>query len=157
VKDEVLSPINSARGAQLNRQAGEQSTVEKKPNRDDIRIGEKEWITFVDIAGRPYDQAVSIDHLIFPMESFWSALELNCVASCCGIDAFSLLPKDAQAVVLSHAKEEILARLVCLREFVEKSSADTFVSSRLNNLFDKKVLLEVVHHVHRTVATDGSA
>src|SRR2546430_2761473 len=104
-----------------------------KPNPNDISIGQDKWITFVDISNRPYERAVSIDHLISPMESFWSALETNCVAGCCGIDAFSLWPEDLEAASSSQERKAIASALASLREFVEKSDADTFVSSRLNN------------------------
>jgi hypothetical protein len=128
-----------------------------KPNPNDISIGQDKWITFVDISDRPYEQAVSIDHLISSMESFWSALETYCVAGCCGIDAFSLWPEDIQAASRSQDEQAIASALASLREFVEKSSADTFVSSRLNNLFDKKVLLELIQHIQSYVVLHKSA
>src|SRR4029453_8371153 len=122
-----------------------------RPNPNDISIGQDKWITFVDIAGRPYDQAVSIDHLIAPMDSFWSVLETNCVAQCCGIDAFSLWPEDIATACLSHDRETLTSGLASLREFVEQSIGDTFVSSRLNNLFDKQVILKLIEHIQNHV------
>ena len=122
-----------------------------KPNPGDISIGQDKWITFVDISNRPYKSAVSIDHLISPIDSFWSALESNCIALCCGIDAFSLWPEDIEAVSRSQDGQAIASALEALREFVEQSSADTFVSSRLNNLFDKQVLLELIRHIQTHV------
>ncbi|MDX1963582.1 MAG: DUF6331 family protein [Pirellulales bacterium] len=128
-----------------------------KPNPNDISIGPDKWITFVDIAGRPYAQAVSIDHMISAMESFWSALETECVAGCCGIDAFSLWPEDIQAVCRSQDERSIASGLEALLEFIEKSRADTFVSSRLNNLFDKKGLIELIQHLQSYVVSHKSA
>ena len=118
-----------------------------KLNPNDINIGQDKWIRFVDISNRPYELSISIDHLISPMESFWSALETNCVAGCCGIDAFSLWPEDIQGVSSSQDAQAISLGLESLGEFVEKSIADTFVSSRLNNLFDRRVLLALIQHL----------
>jgi hypothetical protein len=128
-----------------------------KPNPNDISIGQDKWITFVDIANRPYERAESIDHLISPIEPFWSALETNCVAGCCGIDAFSLWPEDIEAASSSQERQAIVSALESLREFGESSSADTFVSSRLNNLFDKKVLIELIQHIQSYVVSHSSA
>jgi hypothetical protein len=128
-----------------------------KLNPNDISIGPDKWITFVDISDRPYTEAVSIDHCISPMESLWSALETECVAGCCGIHAFSLWPEDIQTVYRSQDERAIASGLETLREFVEKSRADTFVSSRLNNLFDKKVLLELIQHLQSYVVLPKSA
>jgi hypothetical protein len=123
-----------------------------KPNPNDISIGQAKWITFIDIADRPYEQAVSIDHLIAPMGSFWSALESNCVAGCCGIDAFSLWAEDIKSASLSQARQALSSALTSLRTFAEQSTADTFVSSRLNNLFDKQVLLQLIEHIQKYIA-----
>lgn len=128
-----------------------------KPNPNDISIGPDKWITFVDISDRPYAEAVSIDHFVSPMESFWSALETECVAGCCGIDAFSLWPDDIQKVCQSQDGQAIASGLEGLLEFVEKSSADTFVSSSLNNLFDKKVLIELIQHIQNYGVSHKSA
>ncbi|SRR6266567_5323036 len=128
-----------------------------RPNPNDLSIGPDKWIPFIDISDRPYEQAVRIDHLISPMESFWSALETNCVAGCCGIDAFSLWPEDIEAASRAHEGQAIASALESLREFVEKSSADTFVSSRLNNIFDKQVLLALIQHIQSYVVSHRSA
>jgi hypothetical protein len=73
--------------------------VNTSKHRDDISIGPDKWITFFDINGRQAG-AVDLDPLILPMEEFWSLLETNCVAGCCGIDAFSVWPEDIERVRL---------------------------------------------------------
>ena len=127
-----------------------------KPNPNDISIGPDKWITFVDLSDRPRAGAVSIDQFVLPMEPFWSALETECVAGCCGIDAFSLWPEDIRTVCRSQDRQAIESSLGSLREFVEKSSADTFVSSRMNNLFEKSVLRELIQHIQSCVASEES-
>ena len=112
-----------------------------------ISIGKGEWITFIDVDGRQ-GRAVPIDHLIAPMESFWAALETNCVAACCGIDAFSLWPENIRRAASTVVSKSLADNLASLRGFIEHSGADIFVSQRLNNYFDRQVLLQVIDHIH---------
>lgn len=125
-----------------------------KSNHDDISIGQDRWISFVDTSNRPRQDAVSIDPLLAPMEPFWSALETHCVAGCCGIEAFALWPDDIQSACPLPERHIVASALRSLQEFVGQSSADTFVSQRLNNLFDKKVLLELLQHLQCCLAAD---
>jgi hypothetical protein len=118
-----------------------------KPHSNDISIGKDQWITFIDVLGRQ-ERAVSIDHLISPLKSFWTALETNCVAGCCGIDAFSLWPEDVRRAASTVDAKLLADGLMSLREFVERSGPDIFVSQRLNNYFDRQVLLQVIDHIH---------
>jgi hypothetical protein len=128
-----------------------------KPHHNDISIGKDAWIEVVDISGRSFEQAVSIEHLITPMESFWSALESNCVADCCGIGAFSLWPDDIKSASLSQDGQILVRDLVALQHFIEQSEADMFVSNRLNNYFDKQVILQVIDHIRHHVVIRPSA
>lgn len=118
-----------------------------KPNPNDISIGKDEWIPFTDIIGSK-KRAVSFDHLITPLEAFWSALKTNCRAECCGIDAFALWPENIHKA-RSTANVRLLADgLVALRDFVNESRTDLFVSQRINNYFDRQVLLQVIQHIY---------
>ncbi|WP_040549742.1 DUF6331 family protein [Pedosphaera parvula] len=121
-----------------------------KPNPNDISIGKDQWITFIDVIGQQ-GQAVSIDHLVDPLESFWTALESNCVAGCCGIDALSLWPEDIQKASSSMDRVELLIALVALREFAVRNENKIFVSTRLNNYFHKQVLLQIIDHIQAHV------
>jgi hypothetical protein len=118
-----------------------------KPHSTDISIGKDQWIRFIDVVGRE-SGAASVDHLIAPLESFWSALETNCIAECCGIDAFSLWPDDVRRAASTVDADFLAEGLNALREFVERSEPDIFVSQRLNNYFDRQVLLQAIDHIH---------
>ena len=108
-----------------------------KPNPNDISIGEDRWITFIDVAGRQ-DNAVSIDDMLAPLDSFWSALETECVAACCGIDAFALWPEDIRRVSALTDHKLLAESFASLRRFVEGSVSDVFVSQKLNNYLTGK-------------------
>ena len=127
-----------------------------KPNSNDISVGKDQWITFIDVVGRQ-ERAVSIDHMIAPLESFWTALETNCVAGCCGIDAFSLWPEDIRRATTSVDGKSVGDGLASLREFVERSEADIFVSQRLNNYFDRQVLLQLIDHINAHAMSSPAA
>jgi hypothetical protein len=128
-----------------------------KSHSNDISIGKDAWIEFVAIADRPSEQAVSIDHLIAPMESFWSALETNCIAGCCGIRAFSLWPDTITTASRSQDSQILVRDLVALRHYIEQSGADMFVSERLNTYFDKRVILQIIDHIQNHVVIRPSA
>jgi Family of unknown function (DUF6331) len=125
-----------------------------RPTRDDISIGQDRWIKFIDVTGRQ-EHAASIDHLITPMESFWVALERNCVAECCGINAFSLWPEDIRSATSTHDRKSLANDLSSLREFVEREGADIFESHRLNNYFDRQVLLQLIDHIRGLLKESG--
>jgi hypothetical protein len=121
-----------------------------KPNPNDISIGKDQWITFIDVINQQ-GQAVSIDHLVDPLEAFWAALESDCVAECCGIDAFTLWPEDIRKAGSSMDRQELLVALVELRQFAAGNENKIFVSTRLNNCFHKQVLLQLIDHIQAHV------
>ena len=120
---------------------------------NDISIGKDEWISYVAVGGR-LDEAVNIDALLAPMESFWTKLETSSLTGCCGIDAFGLWPEDIQ-----RASEEVADRLLpqkldALRAFVIASENNDFISMRLNHRFHRSVILQPLDHVSRNITTD---
>lgn len=64
-----------------------------KTNRNVISIGKARWITFVELDGRQ-SSAIELDEILKPIEPFLDSLEKECVAACCGIDAYTLWPED---------------------------------------------------------------
>ncbi len=118
-----------------------------KPNSNAISIGKDVWIPFIDVLGRQ-EGAVSIDDLLKPLDSFWKSLETECVAACCGINAFALWPEDIRRASAGGDRKQLVDALASLRRFVESSSSDVFVSQKLNNYFDRQVLLGIIDHIH---------
>jgi hypothetical protein len=127
-----------------------------KPDFNDISIGKDQHITFIDVAGRQ-DRAVSIDHLIAPLASFWTALETNCVAECCGIDAFSFWPEDIRRAAATGDSTSVSEGLASLHEFIRQNGADIFVSRRLNNYLDRQVLLQLIEHIQAMAREQSSS
>jgi hypothetical protein len=119
----------------------------------DISIGKDEWISYVAVGGR-LDEAVNIDALLAPMESFWTKLETNSLTGCCGIDAFDLWPEEIQRASKQVADHLLPQKLHALRAFVVASDNSDFISMRLNHRFHRSVLLQVLDHVARHITTD---
>lgn len=117
-----------------------------KPHQNDISVGQDQWITFVNVEGRQ-STAVDIDPLLTPMNDFLDRLETTCVAGCCGIDAFDLWPEHIQRAAAESGDTALPRKLLELKAFIDENPADCFVSTRLNNYFDRGVLLQVLDHI----------
>lgn len=115
-------------------------------HKNDISIGENQWIPFVDISSR-FDSAVDIDPLILRVDDLWSALETKCVAGCCGIDAFALWPEDIEKAKTSLNLKNLLPELNSIRAEIIAIPEDVVSSNRLNNWFDKSVFLALLEHL----------
>lgn len=117
-----------------------------KPNRNDISIGKDKWITFIEL-DCAQAEAIELDEILKPVESFFNLLETECVAACCGIDAYALWPND----IATAAKHFDLAELRrCFHEVqsrIAEANGDTFVSHRMNNFFHRLTLVELVDHI----------
>lgn len=80
---------------------------------------------------------IEIDDYLKPSAQFWDQLEINCVAGCCGLEAFSFAKKDIKCVASRLGEAEVLAQLTELRDQISKHTANTISSDRLN-YWDKK-------------------
>src|SRR5690349_4116641 len=100
-----------------------------------ISIGENQWIPFVDISSR-FHSTVDIDPLLLRVDDLRNALETNCVAGCCGIEAFALWPKDIEKAKTSLNLKNLLPGLYSIRAEIVAMPEDVVSSNRLNNWFD---------------------
>lgn len=116
------------------------------PGKYDINIGPNQWISWVepDFAAQ---SPVSIDELLAPSRPFWDQLEVLCVADCCGIEAFALWPDDVQAAAAAVGLDEVKSQLQQLRAAIRGLDSQIVAVSRLNNLFDRRVFLQLLDHL----------
>ncbi len=114
----------------------------------DISIGQDKWIKWVELDPNEPD-LFNIDDLLEPLEQLWKNLETQCVAVCCGIDAFALWPEDIQNASKYLDKEELRGHLTGLKSQLARLNKNIVVSTRLNNLFDKKGFLQLIDHILR--------
>jgi hypothetical protein len=124
----------------------------KRARKNDIRIGDNKWIEWVSTDGHQ-NSAVEIDDLIDPMNDFWNRLQTECIAECCGIDAFDLLPGNIKRAAVELSDSTLLEKVNRFRERVETANEQVFVSHQLNSYFHRNVLLQLIDHIlaHITV------
>ncbi|WP_423381231.1 DUF6331 family protein [Burkholderia sp. LMG 32019] len=124
-----------------------------KPHKDDIGIGPDRWIEFGDLSGGQA-QAVAIDPCLAAVMPLIDALETDCVAACCGIDAFGFWP-DEIAVAVGARDRDALARLaddlLSAQRSIDALPSDLVVSARMNQYFRKAVVLELLAHIRTTI------
>jgi len=129
--------------------------MSRRPNKDDISIGEDRWITFGDL-NRGQARAVPIDPLLLSVMPLLDLLETECVSGCCGVDAFSFWPdviQNATSQLKPQDRECLVSNLERLQSEVEALQTDTVVSTRMNQYFQKSVFLELLRHIRSVLET----
>lgn len=115
-------------------------------NKNDIHIGEKERIRWVDFNTSSTD-LIDIDYIVAKHDGFWTALQIFCVPGCCGLEAFRFYPEDIKNAVTRADKELLRSDLSLLKADLINSDKEIVISSRLNNLVDKTVFMHLLEHI----------
>lgn len=118
----------------------------KLKNKEDISIGENIWIEWIDFDYKN-SNTIEIDEFLQPTMNFWAGLEIHCVAGCCGIDAFSFWREDIKNSSNQFDQNYLIKELNLLKEKISNLHNDELMSSRINNLFHKKVFLQLIEHI----------
>lgn len=121
---------------------------------NDISIGKDKWIKWIEFDSQK-SKILNIDELLEPTWDFWKLLETECIAACCGIDAFSFWVEDIQKATILFDKSELLAKLFLLKGEITsqcKYNPKIILSSlKLNNLFDKSIFIQLIDHIINTI------
>ena len=120
-----------------------------------ILIGKKLFIEElrIDYSGKMLD----LDPYIAPLNTFFDRLEVECVRECCGIEAFSFMPEDIQKALVGLSVETVITQLKAIQTAIEEQWGYKTVSSTiLNNNFDRKVFLQLLDHIIKTISTNYS-
>lgn len=111
-----------------------------------IKLAEDEFIDWIEFDVKSVNPK-NIDHILEPTAKFWQYLEIECLAECCGIEAFSFLKKDINS---ANEKADI-SNLHSLFENIiikiSKLNSDVITSSQLNQLISKQVFLSLLQHI----------
>lgn len=115
----------------------------------DINIGQNEWIEWIDpdLTIKPFN----IDILLEPTWEFWKSMETECVAECCGIDAFYFGEHNIQKALVHFNKLELKTQIEYLKEEILKGHYSVIISSKLNNLFEKSVFIQLLDHILQNI------
>ena len=102
----------------------------------------------VDYNGKLLD----LDPYIAPLNTFFNKLEVECVRECCGIHAFSFMPEDIQKALAGLSAETVITQLKAMQIAIEEQYwCKTLSSTILNNNFDRKVFLQLLSHIIKTI------
>ena len=98
---------------------------------------------------------LELDPYIAPLNIFFDKLEVECVRECCGIQAFSFMPEDIHKVLVGLSTETIVTQLKAMQTAIEEQWwCKTVSSTILNNNFDRKVFLQLLNHIIKTICTN---
>lgn len=102
----------------------------------------------VDYNGKILD----LNPYIAPLNIFFDKLEVECVRECCGIQAFSFIPEDIHKALVGLSAETIVTQLKAMQTAIEEQWwYNTVGSNILNNNFDRKVFLQLLEHIIKTI------
>ena len=105
----------------------------------------------IDYSGKMLD----LDPYIASLNTFFDRLEVECVRECCGIEAFSFMPEDIQKALIGLSAETIVTQLKAMQTAIEEQYwCKTLSSTILNNNFDRKVFLQLLNHIIKTICTN---
>ena len=105
----------------------------------------------VDYNGKLLD----IDPYMSPLNAFFDRLEVECVRECCCIEAFSFMPEDIQKALVGLSAETVIIQLKAMQTAIEEQYwCKTVSSTILNNNFDRKVFLQLLNHIIKTICTN---
>lgn len=95
---------------------------------------------------------LDLDPYIAPLNAFFDKLEVECVRECCGIEAFSFMPENIHKALVGLSSESIVTQLKAMQTAIEEQWwYNTVGSTILNNNFDKKVFLQLLAHIIKTI------
>jgi hypothetical protein len=113
----------------------------------DISIGKKRWIKWVNINSSNKNEFIEIDAILKPTYIFWSAIEIHCSSGCCGLDAFSFWEDDIKKAICYKDKVQLINALKNVKTETLNSTKTIVSSSRLNCSIDIGVFIQLVDHI----------
>lgn len=115
----------------------------------DISIGENKWIKWIELD--PTAIETNIDDQLLKTKLFWTYLETECVAGCCGIDAFAFWPDDISIAKEKFNDPHLKEYLQKFKQEIQNIETDVISSTFLNNLFHKNVFIELIDHLLKNI------
>ena len=95
---------------------------------------------------------LDLDPYIAPLNAFFDKLEVECVRECCGIEAFLFMPENIHKALVGLSAETIVTQLEAMQTAIEEQWwYNTVGSTILNNNFDRKVFLQLLAHMIKTI------
>ena len=127
-------------------------TMTEPEHKNDILIADGVWIEVMDLAGC-YAQAHEVDPYLHGLWQLLARLETQCVASCCGFDAYDFSCAAVHAALDAPGAEATAWRkaLAQATQAVAKAP-EVLVSSTMNNYVDRRALLQLLAHLDSSIS-----
>ena len=122
----------------------------------DISIANNQWIKWIEFDPTDDNAILEIDNLLKPTFNFWDGLETQCVAECCGIDAFAFWEEDILRSSKNFDQTQLVTDLRNVKTELAVSSKTIVSSSKLNNLLNKGVFIKIIDHILTTIETGST-
>jgi hypothetical protein len=116
-----------------------------------ISIGDNKWIKWGNFNPSNNSEIIEIDELLKPTYDFWTGLETQCVAECCGIDAFSFWEDDIKKAISYKDKVQLIKVFNNVKTEIINSTKTIVSSSRLNCSMDIEVFIQLIDHILTTL------
>lgn len=117
---------------------------------DFILLSDDNRIVLPDLTGR-HQQAVNVDDLLEAVFPLLQLIETECVAACCGFDAFDFsadticaAARQLEPTEFNHALHDAIAKIASLETTV-------ISSDYMNNLADKEAFITLLQHIHTSL------
>lgn len=115
-----------------------------------IDIGEGnviQWIGWDADSVNVYD----VDHLLDPNNKFWLGLETVCVPECCGLHAFDWTSDGIKIASTKSDVDGVKRTLDSAIHALEQRDEKVICFTRLNQLFDRTVFINLLQHLKNSV------
>jgi len=89
----------------------------------------------------------SIDSSLEKLKHLLTQLESNCVAECCGIDAFNFTTTHLKEIKPHLNLEDIKLNIQVVEAELNQINAEIFISDRLNYSLHRKDFFKLLNHV----------
>ncbi|WP_113627887.1 DUF6331 family protein [Pectobacterium peruviense] len=119
-----------------------------------VPLGDDNRIVLPDLTGR-YDLAVNVDYLLEELLPLWAAIETECMAACCGFDAFDFSADTIHSAASKLKPAEFGHLLDYAIEQIALLDTTVVSSNELNNLADKQAFITLLQHI-RTSLPQGN-
>ena len=128
----------------------------QRDRQDDIQIGDDAWIEWISLDGR-YEQAVDIDPLLGELWPLICLLETQCVADCCGMDAYDFTREAVNTALLELDRAKLHAACAQAHSAVAAAASDVLLSNTMNHYADKRVFLQLLEHLDECIVAQDAA
>lgn len=116
-----------------------------------IYISDDKWIDWIDF-DPSCPQSYAIDHLMHETVYFWEALEVICIAECCGIQAFSFQEDIIRSELERFDRIMLHQQLTTVLVQIKALKQDVVLYSRWNQYMHRDFLASLIEYILKVVS-----